>query len=134
MVHLKTLFQGSNIFKKGLGRLSSKTMKIWSFFIEENDQTSHWGFDRSSWGSTCSLAVRAFNALEGYRCFNWTSTGGWPGRRIPRPGREGYWKRECVFNTPWPGKGNRLIDTLADWLITSTIIFKKFEKINLNDT
>ena len=25
---------------------------------------------RSSWGSTGSLAVRAFNALTGYRCFD----------------------------------------------------------------
>ena len=63
-------------------------MKIWSLFIKENDQTSRWGFDWSSWGSVGSLTVRAFNALTGYHCFNWTSIGGRSGRRIPRPGRE----------------------------------------------
>ena len=39
--------QGSNIFKKGLGRLNSWNNKDWSLFIEENDQTNRWGFDRS---------------------------------------------------------------------------------------
>ena len=51
MVHSKTLFQGSNIFKKGLGRLSSSNNEDLSLFIEEKSQTSRWGFDRSSWGS-----------------------------------------------------------------------------------
>nr|CAN81360.1 hypothetical protein VITISV_010490 [Vitis vinifera] len=29
-----------------------------------------------------------------------TSTGGQLGRREPQPGKEGYWKRESVFDTP----------------------------------
>ena len=35
MVHSKTLSQGSNIFKKGLGRLNSWNNEDWNFFIEE---------------------------------------------------------------------------------------------------
>ena len=51
----------------------------------------------SSWGSTDSLTVGAFNVLVDYRCFNRTSTKGRSGRRIPRPKMEDYWKRESVF-------------------------------------
>ena len=36
----KTLSQGSNIFNKGLGRLSFWNNEDCSLFIEENDQTS----------------------------------------------------------------------------------------------
>ena len=44
---LKTLFQGSNIFKKDLGRLISWNKEDWNIFIEQKSQTSCWGFDRS---------------------------------------------------------------------------------------
>ena len=39
----KTLFQGSNIFKKSLRRLSSLNNEDWSLFIEEKSQTSRLG-------------------------------------------------------------------------------------------
>ena len=48
MVHSKTLFQGSNIIKNDLGRLSFLDNEDWSLFIEEKSQTSRLGFDRSS--------------------------------------------------------------------------------------
>ncbi|RVX00402.1 Retrovirus-related Pol polyprotein from transposon TNT 1-94 [Vitis vinifera] len=35
-----------------------------------------------------------------YRCLNRTSTGPRPIKESPRPGREGYWEREKVFNLP----------------------------------
>ena len=44
----KILFQGSNIIKKGLGRLNSLNNEDWSLFIEEKNQTSCLGVDRSS--------------------------------------------------------------------------------------
>ncbi|KAL6323303.1 hypothetical protein AAG906_029310 [Vitis piasezkii] len=34
----------------------------------------HPRLNRSSWGLTGSLAVRAFNALAGYHCLDWRST------------------------------------------------------------
>ena len=43
MVHSKTLFQGSNIFKKGLGRLSFLNNEDWSLFTEEKIQISRLG-------------------------------------------------------------------------------------------
>ena len=48
----------------------------------------------------------ALNALTGYRCLDWTSIGPRPDidweRCEPQPGREGYWMRESVFDTPRP--------------------------------
>ena len=65
--------------------------------------------DQSSWGSIGSLAVGAFNALVGYRCLDRRSTGkkgasteGQQGRRVPQHGKESYWMRESVFDTPQP--------------------------------
>ena len=48
----------------------------------------------------------ALNALTGYRCLDRTSTGkgvnlDWEGSE-PQPGREDYWMRESVFDTPRP--------------------------------
>ncbi|RVW94459.1 putative mitochondrial protein [Vitis vinifera] len=54
----------------------------------------------SSWGSTGSLAIGAFNALAGYRCLDQTLIGPQPGNRVPQLRREGYWMRESVFYTP----------------------------------
>ena len=58
--------------------------------------------DRSSWGSTGSLAVRVFNALAGYRCLNQRLTGPRPGRGEPQSVRGSYWMRERVFGTLQP--------------------------------
>ena len=94
----KILFQGSNVFKKGLGRKvwEGWTIKQWRFGVFLQKKTTKLAVR----GSTSSLAVGAFNALAGYHCFNRTSIGGWPRRRIPQPGRKDYWMRESVFNTP----------------------------------
>ena len=43
MVHSKILFQGSNIIKKDLEKLSSLNNEDWNLFIEEKNQTSHLG-------------------------------------------------------------------------------------------
>ena len=40
--------------------------------------------------------------MTGYHCLNRTSTGPRLVRETPRPGREGYWEREKVFDLPRP--------------------------------
>ena len=69
------------------------------FYPREPIKTKR-SLNRSSWGSTGSLAIGAFNALAGYHCFDQTYTGGRSGKRVFQPGKERYWMRECVFNTP----------------------------------
>ena len=57
VVHSKTLFQYSNIFKNGFRRLSFLSNENLSLFIEKKSQTSHWGLVQSSSGSTGSLVI-----------------------------------------------------------------------------
>ena len=53
--------------------------------------------DRSSWGSTSSLAIGAFNVWQVTVTLDWTSIGPRPRRHISRLGMKGYWKREKFF-------------------------------------
>ena len=69
--------------------------------------------DRSSWGSTDSLAIGAFNAGQVTVTLNQTSTE----KTNPSTEKERLLeKRECFLHLlirPWPGRGNRSTNTLA---------------------
>ena len=104
MVHSKTLFQGSNIIKNDLGRLSFLNNEDWSLFIEEKSQTSRLGFNRSSYGSTGWLAV-SIKCLAGDRWasagprsdLDRISTGPQPDEVQPWPVEQAFWKREKIL-------------------------------------
>ena len=72
-------------------------------FYKRKIQTSHWRFDRLSWGSTGWLAVSIWCLVSD----RWASIGprlgvDWKGRYLKQERKAARRERVCVFSTPRP--------------------------------